>query len=86
MKAFENYYIEIHLPLATKIPNLDHSEFTKFVPGPDGNQAAFYRMAELYFTSDSLMMEALSSNEGQAAAADIPKFATGGFHFLVGKV
>jgi len=68
------------------IPNLDHSEFTKFVPCPDGNQAAFYRMAELYFTSDSLMMEALSSNEGQAAAADIPKFATGGFHFLVGKV
>ncbi|MEP6582894.1 MAG: EthD family reductase [Ginsengibacter sp.] len=84
--AFEKYYSETHLPLAAKIPNVDHAEFTKFLPGPDGSDAAFYRMAELYFTSDAIMMEALSSGEGQAAAGDIPNFATGGFDLLIGKV
>ncbi len=84
--AFEKYYSETHIPLAAKIPNVDHVEFTKFVPGPDGSDAAFYRMAELYFASDNIMMESLGSTEGQAAAGDIPNFATGGFHFLIGKV
>ncbi len=84
--AFEKHYAEIHLPLAAKIPHVDHAEFTTFNPGPDGKPSAFYRMAELYFPSDELMMEALTSAEGKAAGGDIPLFATGGFHFLFGKV
>ena len=85
-EAFEKYYEETHLPLAAKFPNLDHAEFTKFVPGPDGTNSSYYRMAELYFASDSSMLESLSSPDGQAAASDIPKFATGGFEVLFGKV
>ncbi|MFT3680434.1 MAG: EthD family reductase [Ferruginibacter sp.] len=84
--AFEKYYKAIHLPLAEKIPDVGHSEFTKFLPWADGSQPVFYRMAELYFSSEEILMQALTSAEGQAAAADIPKFATGGFHFLIGKV
>lgn len=84
--AFEKYYAETHMPLAIKIPNVDHAEFTKFVPGPDGSQPSFYRMAELYFASEELMMQALGSADGQAAATDIPKFATGGFQFIFGKI
>jgi uncharacterized protein (TIGR02118 family) len=84
--AFEKYYYETHMELATKIPNVDHAEFTKFLPGPGGSDPAFYRIVELYFASDDAMMEALGSGEGQAAAVDIPKFATGGFLFLFGKV
>ncbi|HRH58975.1 MAG TPA: EthD family reductase [Chitinophagaceae bacterium] len=85
-EAFEKYYAETHLPLAAKIPHLDHAEFTKFMAAPDGSKSAYYRMAELYFASDELMMQALGSDEGRAAAGDIPKFATGGFEFLFGKV
>ena len=84
--AFEKYYHETHLPLVPKIPNLDHAEFTQFVPGLDGKHGAYYRMAELYFASDESMLQALTSSEGQAAAGDIPKFATGGFELLFGKV
>ena len=84
--AFEKYYSEIHLPLAAKIPNVDHAEFTKFSPGPGGSTPEFYRMAELYFVTEELMMQSLATPGGQAAAGDIPKFATGGFHFLTGKV
>jgi uncharacterized protein (TIGR02118 family) len=85
-EAFEKYYSETHLPLAAKIPNVDHAEFTRFVPGPDGSKPAYYRMAELYFNSDELLTEALGSDDGKAAASDIPNFATGGFDFLFGKV
>jgi uncharacterized protein (TIGR02118 family) len=84
--AFEKYYKETHLPLAAKIPNLDHAEFTKFIPGPDGSKASYYRMAELYFASSDLMIAGLNSDDGLAAARDIPKFANGGFEFLFGTV
>ena len=42
--------------------------------------------AELYFVTEELMMQSLATPEGQAEADDIPKFATGGFHFLTGKI
>ena len=84
--ASENYYSKTHLPLAAKIPDVDHAEFTKFSSGPGGSRPEFYRMAELYFATEEVMMQALTSNDGQVAAGDIPKFATGGFHFMIGKV
>ena len=84
--AFEKYYSEIHLPLAAKIPDVDHAEFTKFSPGPDGSAPEFYRMAELYFVTEDLMKQSFETPGGKAAAADIPKFATGGFLFLVGTI
>ena len=85
-ETFEKYYSETHMPLAVKIPYVDHAEFTKFVPGPDGSQPLYYRMAELYFTSDEVMMQSFGSDDGKAATSDIPKFATGGFEILIGKV
>jgi len=85
-EAFEKYYEETHLPLAAKFPNLDHAEFTKFVPGPDGKKALYYRMAELYFANSDSMVAGLNSGDGLTAAKDIPKFATGGFEFLFGTV
>ncbi|MGH2649539.1 MAG: EthD family reductase, partial [Ginsengibacter sp.] len=47
---FEKYYYETHNPLVAKVPGMVKSEFTKFLPNPDGTAAAYYRMAELYFT------------------------------------
>ena len=83
--AFEKYYSDIHIPLAAKIPDVDCVEFTKFSPGP-GGQPAFYRMAELYFETEEIMMQSLGSEEGKAAAGDLPNFADGGFNFLIGKI
>ena len=69
-----------------KIPDVDHAGFTKFSPGPDGSAPEFYRMAELYFVTEDLMKQSLGTPGGKTAAADIPKFATGGFLFLVGTI
>jgi uncharacterized protein (TIGR02118 family) len=83
---FESYYKATHLPLAAQIKGVSRAEFTKFMPGPDGAQPAFYRMAEFYFSSAAQMQQSLSSPEGQAAIADIPRFATGGVDMVVGSV
>lgn len=83
---FEKYYKDTHLPLAAKIKGVARSEFTKFVPGPDGAKPAYYRLAELYFSTPAQMEQALKSPEGQATVADIPKFATGGVTMMIGAV
>jgi len=83
---FEKYYTSTHLPLAAKMMGVARIELTKFVAGPDGGKPAFYRMAELYFTTQVQMEQSLGSAEGKATVADLPKFATGGVTVLIGSV
>ena len=83
---FEKYYGSTHLPLAAKMKGVARIELTKFVAGPDGGKPAFYRMAELYFTTQAQMEQSLGSAEGQATVADLPKFATGGVTVVIGSV
>jgi uncharacterized protein (TIGR02118 family) len=85
-EQFEKYYGGTHLPLAAKMKGVARAEFTRFVSGPDGAKPAFYRMAELYFPTQAQMEQSLKSPEGQAAVADIPKFATGGVTMVIGSV
>ena len=85
-QEFERYYAEKHLPLAAKMKGMSRLELTRFGPGPDGDKPAYYRMAELYFPTQAQMQSTLSSPEGQAAVADLPKFATGGVTMLAGSV
>lgn len=84
--AFEKYYFESHLPLVEKVEAIVRSEFTKFLPNPDGSAAAYYRMAELYFAGPAEMQQALGSEEGKAMAADLPNFASGGATIIFGQV
>ena len=85
-EQFEKYYEGTHLPLAAKVKGVARIEFTKFVSGPDGAKPAFYRMAELYFTTQAQMEQSLKSPEGQATVADIQNFATGGVTMVIGSV
>ena len=84
--VFDRYYNETHLPLVTKTQGILKAEYTKFLPNPDGSAPAYYRMAELYFAGAAEMQQALSSPEGQAMAADLGNFATGGVTILFGAV
>jgi uncharacterized protein (TIGR02118 family) len=82
--AFEKYYAETHNPLLEKVHGITKVEFTRFTPNADNSPAAWYRMAELYFDGPMEMQQALNSQEGQALAADLPNFATGGATVMVG--
>jgi uncharacterized protein (TIGR02118 family) len=86
LDEFEQYYENKHLPLAAKMKGVDRLELTKFVPGPDGVNPPYYRMAELYFADQAHMEKSLGSAEGQATVADLQKFATGGVTVLIGSV
>lgn len=84
--AFEDYYANTHLPISAKIKGFEKVELTKFLSAPDGSFAAHYRMAEFWFTGTEALQAAMSSPEGQATAADLTNFATGGVTLLVGVV
>lgn len=84
--AFENYYAETHVPLVGKMTGFEKAELTKFDDSPDGEKAAFYRMAELWFADAEALQTTMGSPEGQVTVADIANFATGGVTILTGTV
>ena len=79
--AFDRYYRQTHIPLAQKIPGLrSYSISHGPVQALAGN--APYLVAILTFDSMADLGAALASPEGQAAAADLPNFASGGATLL----
>lgn len=82
---FESYYLRIHVPLARAIPNVTRIETARVTVGP-GEPAPYYRIAELWFPDMESLSEAMDSPQGQAAAADMTNFATGGATMLVSEV
>ena len=86
VSAFEEYYANTHLPIVANMKGFEKVEYTKFISAPDGSQAAYYRMAEFWFTSPEALEATMGSAERQATAADLDNFATGGVKLLVGPV
>lgn len=86
IEAFETYYANTHLPKASKMKGQLKIELTKFMGSPDGSKPAYYRMAEFWFSNSEAIQATMSSPEGQATAADLDNFATGGATFLIGTV
>jgi uncharacterized protein (TIGR02118 family) len=94
--AFEEYYVNTHLPLVEKVPNLQKFETariiatktiaTKIVATPDGSEPNYYRISEYSFEDMDQLMSSLSTPEGQAPQNDIPTFATGGATMLIQEV
>jgi uncharacterized protein (TIGR02118 family) len=76
--AFEEYYANTHMPLVDKMPNLQRYEAARIVATPDGSEPPYYRIFEGYFEDMEQLGSSLSTPEGQAAANDIPNFATDG--------
>jgi len=86
VEAFEKYYAEKHHPVVLQVKGIVKWEYTKFLPGPDGAAPAYYRMAELYFTSPEEMQSIMASPDGQTMAGDLTNFATGSVTILIGTV
>jgi uncharacterized protein (TIGR02118 family) len=83
--AFDRYYDEKHIPLATTMPGL--RGYTVSRPGPDENgRPAYHLVAILTFDSQQEMAGSLASEEGRAVLADVSHFATGGVTILSGPV
>jgi uncharacterized protein (TIGR02118 family) len=61
-------------------------EAAKVVGTPEGGVPAYYRIFEFWFENPQRMREALESEEGQEAVADLANFATGGATTLISEV
>lgn len=46
-QAFEDYYLNVHVPLAEKVPGMERLVLTRTADGLEGSPPAFFRLAEL---------------------------------------
>jgi uncharacterized protein (TIGR02118 family) len=81
--AFDAHYASTHTPLVQRIPSLRRFEAGKVLGTPDGTPAPYYFIAELSFDDVGVLQAAMGSPEGQAAAADVPTFASGGATLMI---
>jgi uncharacterized protein (TIGR02118 family) len=84
--VFDAHYASTHTALAEKIPNVRRFEAGRVIGTPDGSPAPYHLVAELWFDSAEELQAAMGSPEGQAAAADVGTFATGGATFMIAEV
>jgi uncharacterized protein (TIGR02118 family) len=85
--AFEKYYSATHLPLLDSKKSeigFEKAEFTRFDSNLDGSPPAWYRQAELYFSSLDALKKGLATDGFKAVAGDLSKFSTGGQEALLG--
>jgi uncharacterized protein (TIGR02118 family) len=76
--AFEKHYFEKHIPVAKRIPGLRKYEVSQGPVATPAGPSVYHLVALLHFDSLAAIQGAFGSAEGQAAVADVQKFATGG--------
>jgi uncharacterized protein (TIGR02118 family) len=76
--AFDKHYSEKHVPLAKKIPGVRKYEISQGPIVTPAGPSNLHLIATLHFDDMAAIQKAFGSPEGQAAAADVQSFATGG--------
>jgi len=81
--AFDRYYFASHVPIAKKIPGLRKYEVSKGPVATPAGASDFHLVAILHFDDMAAIQQAFASPQGQAAAADVQTFATGGVDMIM---
>lgn len=84
-QEFDRHYMEIHIPIASKMPGLRRYEVAK-VTGAPGGESPYHLIAELYFDDFDALNAAMSSPEGKAAGKDVGTFAKDIVQMMFSKV
>lgn len=80
--AFDTYYETKHVEIARKMPGVRSIELSKGQIMTPAGPSSYHRVGTLRFDSWEALQKALASPEGQATAADVMSFATGGVTLL----
>lgn len=80
--AFDKYYAESHIPVAKKIPGLRKYQVSHGPVVSPAGPSGVHLIATLTFDSMAAIQAVFASPEGQAVAADVGKFATGGVDMM----
>jgi len=70
VEAFEKHYLEVHAPLAQRVPHLQRIVLTRTDGGLEGSPPAFHRVAEMMFASPQDLERSSHSAEWKALRAD----------------
>lgn len=81
--VFDDYYFRTHVPIAKKIPGIRKYEVSRGPVLTPAGPSGLYLIATLHFDDVAAIANAFASTEGQAAAADVQKFATGGVEMFL---
>lgn len=81
--AFDSHYHNAHIPLAKKIPGLREYEISHGPVATPAGPSKYHLVATLRFDDLAAIQNAFASAEGQAAAADVQSFATGGAEMFI---
>ena len=81
--AFDKHYFEKHVPLAKTIPGLRRYQVSQGPVVTPAGPSSFHLIATLSFDNLAAIQAAFASPEGQAAAADVQAFATGGADMIL---
>jgi uncharacterized protein (TIGR02118 family) len=81
--AFDKHYFATHIPIAKKIPGLRKYEVSQGPVGTPAGPSGFHLVATLYFDNLAAIQAAFASAEGNATAADVRTFATGGVDMIL---
>jgi uncharacterized protein (TIGR02118 family) len=81
--AFDKHYFDTHVPIAKKIPGLRKYEVSRGPVATPAGPSKFHLIATLHFDDVAAIGRAFASPEGQAAAADVQTFATGGADMFI---
>lgn len=79
--AFDEYYVNTHVPLCAQLPGVQEITYTLGIAEPGAGP--YYAMFEARFADEAALGAALASPEGQAVEADVPNYATGEVTVLV---
>jgi uncharacterized protein (TIGR02118 family) len=81
--AFDRHYLDVHMPLVSKVPGLQRTETGRIVAAADSGELTYYRVTELYFADQQALGAGFASAEGKATAADYRQIAPPGSRMFV---
>lgn len=84
IEFFENAYNDF-LALTERMPDILRRQVAHALGSP-GGQAPYYRVLELYFESEGVMRDALTSPAGQEAGLELARFGEGKIQMMYAEV
>jgi uncharacterized protein (TIGR02118 family) len=84
--AFDEHYLNAHMPLAEKIPGLLRAETATFIAAADSGELTYHRTAELYFEDMDALGAGMGSPEGGTTGDDYAAIAPPGSRILIAQV
>jgi uncharacterized protein (TIGR02118 family) len=75
VESFEKHYLDVHVPLARKIPHLRKLVLTRAESGLEGTPPPYHRVAELHFDNPEAFHRATESVQWRVMREDGGKLA-----------